>query len=100
MIYAAPQRSFGVNNDDGDLIANIIAQLTPYVRDTVSTALLASQNTPVNKPVVAPVAQPAPAPIPQVVQKQVQGVQGVQYDKTNTRTLAKDEPYNLSLIHI
>jgi len=70
---------------DDDLVARIIAQLTPFIKTTVSNSLQANQNAapaparaPAPKP--APVRKPAPAPapvLPPAVVRQDDSVEGV-----------------------
>jgi len=47
-------------SDDSDLVARIIGELTPFIKETVSTSLNAQET-------VVAVAQPAPAPVQTVV---------------------------------
>jgi len=47
-------------SDDTDLVARIIGELTPFIKETVSTSLNAQET-------VVAVAQPAPAPVQTVV---------------------------------
>lgn len=59
-----------VENNDSDLVARIIAQLTPFIRQTVSSSLQSGSNTapaprsPAPRPAPVPVAAPAPRPAP------------------------------------
>merc|ERR1712203_288954 len=52
---------------DDDLVAKIIAQLTPFIKTTVSNSLQANQNAapaPAPAPKPSPARKPAPAPAP------------------------------------
>ena len=69
----APPKS----NDD-DLVARIIAQLTPFIKETVTNSLNsapAPAPVPAPAPRVVPVPVPAPAPAPSA--SSVEGVFGV-----------------------
>jgi len=68
---------------DDDLVARIIAQLTPFIRDTVSNSLQANQGAapaPAPAPKPAPARKPAPAPapvLPPAAVRQEDSVEGV-----------------------
>ena len=67
-----------VQNNDDDLVARIIAQLTPFIRDTVSNSLSSQASAPAPQPAPAAprrVAVAAPAPVPAA--SGVEGVFGV-----------------------
>ena len=53
-----------VQNNDSDLVARIIAQLTPFIRDTVSSSLQSGAPAPAPAPVPAAPRRPAPVPAP------------------------------------
>ncbi len=72
------------SNDDSDLVARIIAQLTPFIRDTVSSSLQSGQqaSAPAAPAQPVPVARaiavaPAPAPAPIAPVAQASSVEGV-----------------------
>jgi hypothetical protein len=48
-------------NDDSDLVARIIAQLTPFIRDTVSSSLSGGRTA--SRPVTAPAPRPVPVQV-------------------------------------
>ena len=68
-------------SDDSDLVARIISQLTPFIRNTVSTSLSSSAPAPAAPaPKPAPVrrvvpARPAPAVLPAPLVRKVVNVE-------------------------
>ena len=67
-----------VQNNDDDLVARIIAQLTPFIRDTVSNSLSSQASAPAPQPApAAPRRVPVPAPAPVPAASGVEGVFGV-----------------------
>jgi hypothetical protein len=68
-------------SDDGDLVARIISQLTPFIRNTVSTSLSSGAPAPAAPaPKPAPVrrvipARPAPAVVPAPIVRKVVNVE-------------------------
>ena len=67
-------------SNDSDLVARIISQLTPFIRNTVSTSLSSGAPAPAPAPKTAPVrrvvpARPAPAVVPTPIVREVVNVE-------------------------